>query len=423
MARNAALARACLQGCGRPGARLLCAVDHALGRVLLAALETLYLPGIGAHYAWRKRRIRRWALQACGDGARQLLVLGAGFDGLSLFLLERIPGLRAFEIERESTVAIKREALCWLGVREPRLSLIAADLSVVAIEALLPGIPRFDPRQPTLVVAEGVLMYLEPPELQRLLRGLARTLPGAGLIATAMAPAAAGAPVLRASVRGYGVGSSAPANRSAGRRRATHWPRRWPPPRCAWSASPTPTRPPIPILARANGCSPASSRGRRGNATAAVTRRLKQNTARAAFCRSVRGPARRAPALLYAARDATGSRRLPSRCTRSDVTTCTPRLHGRNAATAPRRPCANAAAATLAACRLGSDLDPDRSGSSRIRPPGKRRTEPPPCSLAPSFYSPSRPWAAWSWLRYVSPASAIRRRGWRCCTDCSPLPA
>ncbi|ROU06198.1 class I SAM-dependent methyltransferase [Lysobacter enzymogenes] len=194
VSRNAALARACLQGCGRPGARLLWAVDHAPGRVLLAALETLYLPGIGAHYAWRKRRIRRWALRACGDGARQLLVLGAGFDGLSLFLLERIPGLRAFEIERESTVAIKREALRRLGVREPRLGLVAADLSVVAVEALLPDIPRFDPRLPTLVVAEGVLMYLDPPELQRLLRGLAQTLPGAGLIATAMAPAAAGAP-------------------------------------------------------------------------------------------------------------------------------------------------------------------------------------------------------------------------------------
>lgn len=67
--QDAALARACLQGCGAAGRRLLRAVDHAFGRLLLRMAETLYLPGIGAHYAWRKRHIRRWALQACTQPA------------------------------------------------------------------------------------------------------------------------------------------------------------------------------------------------------------------------------------------------------------------------------------------------------------------------------------------------------------------
>lgn len=193
--RDALLARACLEGCGRPGARLLAALDSALGRAGLDALESLYLPGIVAHYAWRKRRIRAWALQACADGARQVLALGAGFDALSLRLLERTPGLRAFEIERGPNLAIKRAALARTGLQHPRLSLVEADLGAVAVDAALQAAPGFDPQRPTLVVAEGVLMYLARPELRRLLDGLARALPRARLVATAMSrPAAGGAP-------------------------------------------------------------------------------------------------------------------------------------------------------------------------------------------------------------------------------------
>lgn len=192
--RNALLARACLQACGPSGTRLLCAVDRAAGRGLLAVLEALYLPGLRAHYAWRKRHIRRWALQSCARGARQVLILGAGFDGLSLHLLAQVPALRVFEIERARSVAIKQTALDALGLHEPRLSLVAADLASVPVAATLGALPAFDPRCPSLIVAEGVLMYLDRAALRRLLDGLAQSLPGAELIATAMDRRASGAP-------------------------------------------------------------------------------------------------------------------------------------------------------------------------------------------------------------------------------------
>jgi len=184
---NARLARACLRGCGAAGRRLLFALDHAPGRWLLAALEAAYLPGLGAHYAWRKRHIRRWASQACADGARQAVLLGAGFDGLALALLAQAPQLRAFELEREGAVAIKRAALREIGADDPRLSLIAVDLAQTSASAALRAAPGFDPAAATVVIAEGVLMYLSADELQRLLRGLAATLDDARLIATAMA--------------------------------------------------------------------------------------------------------------------------------------------------------------------------------------------------------------------------------------------
>ncbi|QWP77120.1 class I SAM-dependent methyltransferase [Lysobacter sp. K5869] len=192
--RSAVLAHACLQRCGAPGRRLLFAVDRAPGRWLLALLEALYLPGLGAHYAWRKRHIRRWALQACDGGAEQVVLLGAGFDGLSLALLARAPHLRVIEIERERTVAIKRAALREIGADDAQLILVAADLSARPIAAVLRASPGFDPQRPTLIVAEGVLMYLGVDQLRVLLQGLADTLPGARLIATAMDVDAAGTP-------------------------------------------------------------------------------------------------------------------------------------------------------------------------------------------------------------------------------------
>src|SRR5207244_348401 len=111
--------------------------------------------------------IRRWSLQSCATGVRQVLMLGAGFDGLSLTLLAQVPALRIFEIERERTIAVKRSALRSLQAHDPRLALVAADLSAAPIESLLRALPSFDPERPTLVIAEGVLMYLGVSELRR----------------------------------------------------------------------------------------------------------------------------------------------------------------------------------------------------------------------------------------------------------------
>src|SRR5258708_2790911 len=48
-----------------------------------AWLERLTLPGITLHYALRKRRIAEAVEAAMAGGARQLVVLAAGFDALA----------------------------------------------------------------------------------------------------------------------------------------------------------------------------------------------------------------------------------------------------------------------------------------------------------------------------------------------------
>lgn len=140
---------------------------------LMAALERLTLPGIGAHYVLRKRRLRRWAEAALADGCEQLVVLGAGLDTLALELARERRSLRCIEIDHPATQSLKRAALRRAG--EPdTLSLAAADLGADARASLPAALvaARFDPRKRTLFVAEGLVMYLQRRRVLELLADL-----------------------------------------------------------------------------------------------------------------------------------------------------------------------------------------------------------------------------------------------------------
>ena len=186
---RARLAHACLDRCGAPGARLLRLAGSATGRALLRLAEFAMLPGIAAHYAWRKRRIWRWVEGEVAAGARQLLVLGAGFDALGPRMAIRHPSLRVLEIDRPGTIAVRAPALRACGVCTPRLTLHAADLAAEGLSGALErvGPAGFSRDARTIVVAEGLLMYLPLTAVARLCRDLQIHLRApAGIVASAM---------------------------------------------------------------------------------------------------------------------------------------------------------------------------------------------------------------------------------------------
>lgn len=174
------LARACLQGSGPPGKRLLRMVDSGPGRTLLRALEAATLPGIAAHYAWRKRRIHAWAEQAVTTGVQQLLVLGAGFDALGPLMANAHPTLRVFEVDRPAAIAVRRQALQRCGVAEDTARQQAADLGCDGLVKVLRDFERtgLERDATTMVVAEGLLMYLRPTAVATLFRDLRAGLGG-----------------------------------------------------------------------------------------------------------------------------------------------------------------------------------------------------------------------------------------------------
>lgn len=181
------LTHAALIRAGAPGLRLLWLSQRGLGRTLLRALESIMLPGLARHYRWRKRRIAGWAEDQIAQGVEQVVVLGAGFDVLACNLARRHQTLTAIEIDRAAPSALKRSILGDLGAMPPNLHGCAGDLAREPLAAILARCAAFDSRRPTLIVAEGVLMYLAPDEVWRLMCAFAHLMSApVALIATAM---------------------------------------------------------------------------------------------------------------------------------------------------------------------------------------------------------------------------------------------
>jgi methyltransferase (TIGR00027 family) len=139
-------------------------------RPLVDALERWTIPGIQLHYALRKRYLEEVAREALTDGIRQVVAFGAGFDTLLLRLHEGFPTAQFIEIDHPATQEIKSRALARYSLSKDNLRLIGLDLARESREgALLSSICAPTGAQ-TLFIAEGLLMYLDPTEVDGLLR-------------------------------------------------------------------------------------------------------------------------------------------------------------------------------------------------------------------------------------------------------------
>lgn len=170
-ATTIALSRGALQSAGWPWRAVGKAVRFAAVRAGVERLERWALPGIQAHYLMRKQRISGWAEEALTLGYRQILVLGAGFDGLAADLAGRHPDLHAIEWDHPATQALKREALNKAGLARSSLRLHAMDLARADPVAALVN-TELERNRPTLIVAEGLLMYLPLQRCRQLLGAL-----------------------------------------------------------------------------------------------------------------------------------------------------------------------------------------------------------------------------------------------------------
>ncbi len=143
---------------------LAASAKHPWTRAAWYAIERALLPGIVRHYALRKRWIEGRCEAALRAGARRVIVLGAGFDTLGCRLSRRNAGIEVIEIDHPATQAAKRRAVATLSPPLPAAPrFIACDLAQEAFPAAL-----MNDRRPTLVVAEGLLMYLDAERVHRL---------------------------------------------------------------------------------------------------------------------------------------------------------------------------------------------------------------------------------------------------------------
>ncbi|GIF22166.1 methyltransferase (TIGR00027 family) [Actinoplanes tereljensis] len=142
-------------------------------------------PGPRPSAVARTRLIDDLVLESLGGGARQVLLLGAGYDSRAY----RLPGIErvaVFEADHPATQAVKRRLIRGAVRPERRrhVHFVPVDLLV---EDLGEALQRngFAALEPTVVVWEGVTNYLTEPAVDQTLRRLADlTATGSRLILT-----------------------------------------------------------------------------------------------------------------------------------------------------------------------------------------------------------------------------------------------
>ena len=120
------------------------------------------MPGQFEAFAYRKAFFEQQVREGIEAGARQILVLGAGYDTLGWRLSPEFTEVNFFEIDHPATGQLKEQGIEAMG-RRPNHYLIAEDLGQRQLEDVLRAHTAWDSTKPTVIVAEGLLMYL-PPE-------------------------------------------------------------------------------------------------------------------------------------------------------------------------------------------------------------------------------------------------------------------
>lgn len=123
----------------------------------------------------------RAVVDAIAAGITQVVAVGAGYDGRSLRYAK--PGVRWYELDHPDTQADKRARLDRLGVDQSTLAFAPVDFDTDdAGEGIAAA--GLDPAAPALFTCEGVLVYLRPEAVGRLLRSLRNIAAAGSILAT-----------------------------------------------------------------------------------------------------------------------------------------------------------------------------------------------------------------------------------------------
>jgi methyltransferase (TIGR00027 family) len=127
------------------------------------------LPGQFEAFAHRKAFCEGQARDGISAGATQILVLGAGYDTLGWRLAPEFPGVNFFEIDHPATAALKGKGIHEVGRRE-NLFLIPEDLGKRNLVDTLKNMAPWHRAHRTVIIAEGLVMYLSPAAVRGLFR-------------------------------------------------------------------------------------------------------------------------------------------------------------------------------------------------------------------------------------------------------------
>ncbi len=151
--------------------------SRLLANLTSRAVE-FWAPGAQEFLAIRARLSDDIAAEMAADGLKQIVLLGAGFDTMSLRIEDALRDVTIFEVDHPATQAVKREVIGRIGAPE-NLRFVAVDFEQDDfVEKLRQA--GFAPGRHSLVVWMGVTYYLTAQAMTRALCQI-HTLGSAGM--------------------------------------------------------------------------------------------------------------------------------------------------------------------------------------------------------------------------------------------------
>jgi methyltransferase (TIGR00027 family) len=159
------------------------ATRRRLLRRLAVRVYDRKLPGAYLYTIARTKHIDMVLRRELEGGARQIVILGAGYDSRAYRFHGEFPAACFFEVDYPATSEAKLRKVTALLDRPPdHVRFVAVDLTVDTLEAALLGAGLHPGRQ-TLFIAEGLTMYLTAEAVDSLLACVAhRAGPGSSII-------------------------------------------------------------------------------------------------------------------------------------------------------------------------------------------------------------------------------------------------
>ena len=151
-------------------------------RSIFYLVERKILKGILLHFLTRKKMIEQLVHQRLSEGAKQVVIFGAGFDGFGELVNKRFPDVGIYLVDHPGN----NEKMNPVPKSTENINKIYCDLLQGETCELLIN-QGFDNNKPTIYLAEGLLMYLPPEAVVRFFDRIQALKSGGGsVIFTAM---------------------------------------------------------------------------------------------------------------------------------------------------------------------------------------------------------------------------------------------
>ena len=137
--------------------------------------------GMADVLALRTAAIDAAVREAMAAGAKQLVILGAGYDGRA-WRMPELDGVKVFEVDHPATQGHKRAHVAELPAAKGIITFVSIDFERESLDAALERAGH-NRSLPTCWIWEGVVMYLTHEAMRATLSGIAgRSAPGSTLI-------------------------------------------------------------------------------------------------------------------------------------------------------------------------------------------------------------------------------------------------